>query len=206
MRVQPENRPLSERFDHLLNVLPGKKFLEKHRQGNEIPFYICPFNPEETGLMENVRRNLVKQLQRQDISILEIDLYDLSIDIMKERGVWERVIEEEVELPKDKFFELLQGILDPENHIVPAIEKIMNNAPSFHIVFLTGVGEVFPFIRSHNVLSNLQRIIREIPVVLFFPGQYTHTTGSGSSLSLFGKFNGDRYYRAYNIYHCQIGV
>ena len=41
------------------------------------------------------------------------------------------------------------------------------------VLFLAGVGEVFPYIRSHNVLNNLQSTAKEKRTVLFFPGAYT---------------------------------
>ena len=36
------------------------------------------------------------------------------------------------------------------------------------VLFLTGVGLVFPYIRSHSVLENLQSVTRQTPTVLFF--------------------------------------
>ena len=65
------------------------------------------------------------------------------------------------------------------------------------------VGEVFPYIRSHNVLNNLQKVAKEKPTVMFFPGVYTHSLEFGASLDLFGRLHEDRYYRAFNIYHCE---
>ncbi|WP_261863114.1 DUF1788 domain-containing protein [Psychrobacter sp. JCM 18900] len=37
----------------------------------------------------------------------------------------------------------------------------------------------------------------------FFPGAYTHSLESGASLDLFGRLHDDKYYRAFNIYHCE---
>jgi hypothetical protein len=69
----------------------------------------------------------------------------------------------------------------------------------FDILFLTGVGEVFPYIRSHNVLNNLQSVADSKPTVIFFPGSYQHSLESGASLVLFGKLQDDKYYRAFKI-------
>jgi hypothetical protein len=74
----------------------------------------------------------------------------------------------------------------------------------FDVMFITGVGEVFPYIRSHNVLNNLQSTATDQPTVLFFPGRYIQSLESGASLDLFGRLHDDRYYRAFNIY--TIGV
>jgi hypothetical protein len=98
--------------------------------------------------------------------------------------------------------ELLQGVLDPETHLVPAIAAKMAEA-DFDVLFLSGVGEVFPYIRSHNVLSNLQSTAKDKPTVMFFPGAYTHSLEFGASLDLFEKFRDDKYYRAFNIFHCE---
>ena len=71
----------------------------------------------------------------------------------------------------------------------------------FDVMFITGVGEVFPYIRSHNVLNNLQSTAKDKPTVMFFPGAYTHSLETGASLDLFGRLHDDKYYRAFNIYH-----
>ena len=40
--------PMQERFQHLLAVISGQRFLRKQGLGNEVPFFICPFKPQET--------------------------------------------------------------------------------------------------------------------------------------------------------------
>lgn len=83
---------------------------------------------------------------------------------------------------------------------MPAIAAKLQTA-ELDVLFLSGVGEVFPYIRSHNVLNNLQSTAKEKPTVMFFPGSYTHSLETGASLDLFGKLHDDKYYRAFNIYH-----
>jgi hypothetical protein len=75
---------------------------------------------------------------------------------------------------------------------------------NFDIMFITGVGEVFPYIRSHNILNNLQKVARENPTVMFYPGDYKHSLEKGTSLELFELRRDDKYYRAFNIYHYEI--
>jgi hypothetical protein len=122
---------------------------------------------------------------------------------LKARGIWHEILEQESSLSKDELRELLQGVLDPAAHIIPAIvEKMSQN--EFDCMFITGVGEVFPYIRSHTVLNNLQSVAKDKPTVMFFPGEYRHTAEEGTSLELFGRLRDDKYYRAFNIYHYQI--
>ena len=196
------NKPIQDRFQHLLTVISGQRFLQKQGLGNEVPFFICPYKPEESIQMERLQRQLVNQLSQTGVRVLEINLYDLSIEILNARGIWEQVLEMEASVSKDQLKELLQGVLDPEAHLVPAMAaKLSSN--EFDVLFLAGVGEVFPYIRSHNVLNNLQSTAKEKPTVMFFPGDYTHSLESGASLDLFGKLHDDKYYRAFNIYHCE---
>jgi hypothetical protein len=196
------NRPIQDRFQHLLAVISGQRFLQKQGLGNEVPFFICPYKPEESIQMERLQRQLINQLSQTGVRVLEINLYDLSIEILKDRGIWDQVLEMEASVTKDQLKELLQGVLDPEAHLVPAMAaKLANN--EFDVLFLSGVGEVYPYIRSHNVLNNLQSTAKEKPTVMFFPGDYTHSLESGASLDLFGKLHDDKYYRAFNIYHCE---
>ena len=193
---------LQDRFNHLFLVISGQRFLKKQGLGNEVPFFICPFNPEESVEMDRIRGQLVNRLERAGVQVLDINLYDLAIEILKERSIWEQILEVEETVSKEELKELLQGVLDPEAHLVPAIACKLA-ASDFEVLFLSGVGEVIPYIRSHNVLNNLQSTAKEKPTVMFFPGAYTHSLESGASLDLFGRLHDDKYYRAFNIFHCE---
>lgn len=202
MKVDMALMPIQDRFQHLFAVISGQRFLNKQGLGNEIPFFICPFKPEESVPMERLQRQLVNRLEQSGIQVLEVNLYELSIEILKERDIWNQVVEMEESVSKEQFKELLQGVLDPEAHLVPAIAVKLAHT-YFDVLFLSGVGEVFPYIRSHNVLNNLQSTAKEKPTVMFFPGAYTHSLESGASLDLFGRLHDDKYYRAFNIFHCE---
>lgn len=152
--------------------------------------------------MERLQRQLINRLEQVGVRVLEINLYDLSIEILKERDIWDQILEMEDSVTKEQLKELLQGVLDPAAHLVPAIAARLEST-EFEVLFLSGVGEVFPYIRSHNVLNNLQSAAKEKPTVMFFPGDYSHSLESGASLDLFGKLHDDKYYRAFNIFHCE---
>ena len=202
MKLNIERQPIVDRFNHLYSVISGQRFLKMQGLGNEVPFFICPFKPEETIEMVRTQKQLVQRLSQAGVQILEIDLYDLSIELLKKRDIWEQLIDTETSVGKDQLKELLQGVLDPSSHLVPAIANKMQGA-NFDVMFISGIGEVFPYIRSHNVLNNLQSTAKDKPTVAFFPGAYTQSQESGRSLNLFGKLHDDKYYRAFNIFHCE---
>lgn len=202
MKTSLATGPISERLEHMFTIISGERFLKMQGLGNEVPFFICPFKPEEAVEMERLRRQLVNRLEQAGLSILNINLYDLAVEMLQERDIWEQVLEVEPTVAKDELKELLQGVLDPEGHLVPAIAAKMAES-EFEVLFLSGIGEVFPYIRSHNVLNNLQSTAKDQPTLMFFPGTYTHTLETGASLDLFGRLHDDKYYRAFNIYHCE---
>jgi len=190
----------TEIYEHLLAIIGSEKFLRMQGLGNEIPFFICPFDATKAEMMNReVIVPLMNQLSHQGVRVLRVDLYDLSIEILRKRGIWEQTLKTETGISKSELKDLLQGVLDPERHLIPAISERMR-ADEFDVMFITGVGEIFPYIRSHTVLNNLQSAAKEKPTIMFFPGDYSQSTEKGSSLNLFGTLLDDNYYRAFNIY------
>lgn len=192
-----------DRFDHLFKVVASERFLKKQGLGNEVPFFIYPYPAEEAVGMDMMRASLAKKLENRGVRVFEINLYDLSITLLRDRGIWDDVLAAEPSIGKDELKELLQGVLDPETHLIPEIRARLAER-QFDVLFLSGVGEVFPYIRSHNVLNNLQSTAKEKPTVMFFPGKYTQSLDTGASLDLFGILHDDKYYRAFDITHYEI--
>lgn len=188
-------RELSE---HLFKAISSERFLSKQTLNGEIPFFICPYKATEGLSIIEDRLNLIERLGHAGVRVLDLSLYDLSLALLEERGILEDVLEAESGLEKAEFRELLQGVLDVQEHLAPKIAKAINAEPH-DVIFLSGVGEVYPYIRSHNVLNNLQSIVKDRPMVMFFPGEYTHSVATGGSLDLFGLLHDDKYYRAFDI-------
>jgi len=193
---------VQSRFQHLERVISSERFLKMQSLGKEVPFFICPYPAKEAVAMQRMEKQLVRRLEQRGLHILEVNLYDLAIALLQARGIWERILEIEETVGKDQLMELLQGVLDPERHLVPAIAERMQGQ-HFDVMFITGVGEVYPYIRSHNVLNNLQSTAKDHPTVMFFPGEYTQSLEAGASLDLFGLLHDDKYYRAFNIFQVE---
>jgi hypothetical protein len=188
---------LTRQEEHLFAVLSGTRFLKMEGLSNEVPFFIYPYEPEHALDVAKAKKRVKNRLASKGIEVREINLYDLSVDVLKERGDWDEVLEVEPDLDKAEFTEMLQSMLNPQ-HLAPAIRERLADG-GFDIVFLTGIGEVFPYIRSHNVLNNLQSVVVGKPMLMFFPGRYEQSDTLGSSLVLFGRLKDDQYYRAKNI-------
>ncbi len=198
-------RPTSrkERAEHLFKVITSQRFLTKQGRENEVPFFICPYPAEEGLSMVDDRLDLVTRTTHAGLAVLDLSLYDLSLAILEERGILEQILQIEQESDKGEIRELLQSVLDPEANLIPKIGDAIEATPH-DVIFLSGVGEVYPYIRSHSVLNNLQSTAKDKPTVLFFPGSYTHALATGASLDLFGRLHDDKYYRAFNILNYEV--
>jgi hypothetical protein len=185
---------------------------------NDLPFYICEFRASEAFEMQRLQRQLINTLCNLNIpclggrgvKVLDINLFDLCIELLQAREgsiegsrLWDEILAVEVDTEKDNLLELLQNVLGVKEYLIPAIGERLQQA-DYDVLFLSGIGEVFPYIRSHNVLNNLQSTAKAKPTVLFFPGEYRHSLEQGASLELFGLLHDDKYYRAFNIFETQV--
>ena len=143
--MKTKKMDLNAQEAHLLAVLSSQRFLKMEGLSNEVPFFIYPFPPEAALVVAQAKKRIKTKLStKQGITVHEVNLYDLSLEILKERGVWERVLAFEPDHDKDDFREMLQAMLDPQLHIAPALRENLEGAGRFDIVFLTGIGEEPP--------------------------------------------------------------
>jgi len=182
---------IEQKFQKLYDIFTNDDFLSMKALGGEIPFYITSYNPtQENEVFKEIDR-IEDRLKREGIKTIRIDLFKLSLEMLEKRKILNKIIQKEKTLTKTQLFKTLTSVLDV-NYIVKEIGKIANNDSK--IVFITGIGQVYPFIRSHTILNNLQNQIKNKPTVMFFPGVF-----DGTSLSLFGELKDDNYYRAFNL-------
>lgn len=186
-------KKISEKFSDLYQKIATQNFLKMQSLGGEIPFYISAYDATKEKEIQRAIQLLIKKLDSNGIPVLELNLFDIACEIMDNNGGIERMFKVEKRRSKDKFLKALQSTLNMHSRLMPALsEKIQ--AANAKVYFLTGIAQVFPFIRSHNVLNNLQNIAKEAPTVIFFPGVY-----NGNDLNLFGMMKDDNYYRAFPI-------
>lgn len=189
---------LDQTFENLFQVISSERFLQRRGLGNELPFFISAHHCSLEPRLDKLVSSLATRLSNHGIEVLLLNLYDLTVEILKTRGHWDRLIEKEASIPRDRFLKTLQNVTDAKDQLVPLIAERLAAAPC-RVLLLSGVGLVYPYIRSHSVLENLQSVTKQTPTVLFFPGDYSFVDGKGSYLKLFGILPDDRYYRAFNI-------
>lgn len=189
--MTPED--LHKKFDHIHKVILNPSFLKMDALGGEIPFWISTYDPSQEVAMQSEIENLTKKLHNEGIQPHLINLFTLSIEIIEKNIGLEKIYKVEKRKSKERFKKALESSINIHERLIPAIqEQVKEKNPQ--LLMIHGVGSAFPFIRSHNVLNNLQSAVKEIPTIMFFPGEYT-----GRSLELFGLLKDDNYYRAFNL-------
>lgn len=185
---------------HLRRIITSPRVLRTVGPGNEIPFYVCPFAPEDQVRMSEECVLLRTELEADGVPVLEINLYDLMIGLLREQINWDELAAFEQTERKDDLLQELQSTLNLTEVLIPRIRE-MTAAQPFRVLFLVGVGESFPVIRSHLILNNLQSVLKDAPTIIFFPGRYAHGFSNGSSLQVLCRLEEDHYYRAHNLLH-----
>jgi len=197
---------LHRKFEHIYNVIRTPRFLSLEALGGEIPFWISAYDPQHEVPVNQEIHNLVARLKSNDnISAHLVNLFELSISIADEHLGREKLHETEIKKSgrkrksdeshqdKTRFKKAMQSIVNVHERLIPSIRSQLEDKKP-NLLLINGVGAVYPFIRSHTILNNLQSAVTDIPTLMFFPGTYT-----GRSLELFGLLKDDNYYRAFNI-------
>lgn len=189
-----EHVPLDKRLNHMESVITDIKFRSNKGLGNDIPYYIFDYDPKSELVVSDYISSLIKRVNGQNLgfSIIEYNIYDMILAILEEKGFLQKCFEMEEKYGYDRLVKAISNMLRMAESTNPIVETIVNNTPPNSIVFLTGIGKSYPIVRAHNILNNLQQVFDTMPVVMFYPGNYT-----GQELHLFGTIKEDNYYRAF---------
>lgn len=161
--------------------------------GGELPLFIQPVPAEKQFDVESQIKRLSTRLKKKGIESVSINLYDLCMDILREADVLDAILESEADIEREDIISTLDSVLDIKSAIIPKIkEVIVDIQPQY--AFISGVGSVYPFVRSHGILNNIDELTGECNLILFFPGDYNNL-----QLKLFGIISDENYYRGHNL-------
>ena len=189
-------KTLDEKLREIEKVISDENFRKNKGLSNEVGYYIFDYPAEEElkvrNYLENLKRRNTENPQGYELKIY--DVYDIMLDLIEEEGLLEDCIEMEENEGLDYLISAVNDILRIDYDDNCFNTYIEENTPDNSVVFITGVGKIFPFVRSHGILNKLHLIFDRAPVVLFYPGKY-----DGQSLMLFSEFKDDNYYRAFPL-------
>lgn len=181
---------IKQELDRIKGRISDANFLANKGLSNEVGIHVFKYAPEHELIVRDYIEWLVNT-PSDDYRVIEQDMYKICLEILEEKRVLGTAPGLEEKKGKDYLLAQLQKIATPEAFLAK-----MKYAPHERgdVLFLTGVGKVYPFMRSHKMLDSMQQVFSDIPIVMFYPGEF-----NGQSLNLFDKFHDGNYYRAFNL-------
>jgi len=187
---------LDTRLDEMERMIRTPAFRANKGLGNEVGYYVFDYPPDkELAVRERIAYMQGKNNESTDgFALVVFDLYDVVIGILEREGFLEQCFAFEQRKGMDRIVKAIGNLIQVNDDESLIVNHIKEHTPSNAVVFLTGIGKCYPFLRSHKVLNNLHQAIDHVPVVMFYPGTY-----DGQELVLFSKIKDDNYYRAFRL-------
>jgi hypothetical protein len=185
---------LNERLNKILPRLISNEFLSGSGIGNEIAFYIFDYPPEDELRVRDYLRTLLDHIpkQKHGLRVKHVNLFDFVLDYLSSRNLLDKAVQLQREKGDEALKKALAGPLH-ESKLGTLFAECVQ--PDQHdLVIVSGVGSVWPLLRSHSLLNNLHAVMGKTPLVMFYPGRY-----DGQSLRLFGRLKNNNYYRAFKL-------
>lgn len=186
---------LEERLNQILPRITSRDFLDSKGLGNEIGFWIFDYPPDrEMDVRSFVFGTVVPALDKQTpvIHCAVVDLMGLVTEILEERKLLDKAIALQQTKGNDGALAALRSVLKEDKLAQKIADR--HDIHALDLLVLTGVGAVYPMLRTHTLLSALHPIMGNTPLLMFFPGRY-----DGHSLRLFNTQAEDHYYRAFRL-------
>ncbi|UWG96531.1 DUF1788 domain-containing protein [Dehalobacter sp. DCM] len=181
---------IKQKLDRIKGRISDANFLANKGLSNEVGIHVFKYEPQHELIVRNYIERLVNT-PSDDYRVLERDMYKIMLEILEEKRVLGTVPSLEEKKGKEYLLAQLQKIATQEAFLTKMKYQPHKRGD---VLFLTGIGKVYPFMRSHKMLDSMQQVFSDIPIVMFYPGEF-----NGQSLSLFDKFHDGNYYRAFNL-------
>ncbi|MBC2369751.1 DUF1788 domain-containing protein [Listeria booriae] len=187
---------IADRLDKIPFILADSKFQSKEGLGNELNFHVFDYNPDEELLVQDFILELPERMLRVNTmkQIQIFNLYQIVIHFFERKKYIEKNFLMEERDGSEQLFNRMRSALKVATAQDEIVKYIMENIEEDTIVIITGVGAVFSLVRSHVILNNLQTVVENRPLILFYPGVFCNGT-----LKLFGVFEDKHYYRAFQL-------
>ena len=182
---------LNERLDKLKQLVQDRDFLEGKGLSNEVNIRIFCYDPQDEMTVTHFLNQIVTD-QNLDCHLIECNLYQLFIEICEDFDILDSIPDMEESEGSEYLLEQLHSAIGENEFINKMREKYQTKTGD--VMLLTGVGDVFPFMRVHKMLEAMQPFFSEIPILVMYPGVF-----DGNYLRLFDKLPPNPYYRAFNV-------
>lgn len=187
--------PFPSRLNKVIPRLTSADLLQNQGIGNEIGFWIFDYPAErEMEMRSFLEETVLPHLEKRQpaIRFAVVNLFQTVIGLLEERKLYEKTLEKQRQKGSTHSLAALRSVLK-EDKLAQYIATQVD-LDVIDILLITGVGAAYPMLRSHTLLNALQPVMRQTPLVMFYPGRY-----DGFSLRLFDTLSDDHYYRAFRL-------
>ena len=99
----------------------------------------------------------------QEFELKIYDLYDIMVDFIEEESLLDDCIEMEENHGMDYLINSVYELLNMDSNDNYFTNYIIENTPDNSVIFITGVGKIYPFLRAHGVLNKLLEYLIRYP-------------------------------------------
>ena len=181
---------IEERLDKVRELIQDRDFLESKGLSNEVNIRIFCYEPED----EMAVRHFVQQVKTDQslrCHLIEHNLFEILLAICEDMAITDSIPEMEEQDGSAYLLEQLHSAIG-DSDFAERIDYAPHNPGD--VLLLTGVGEVFPFMRIHVLLEALQPYFSDIPILVMYPGAF-----DGHHVKLFNRLRPNDYYRAFSV-------
>lgn len=161
-------KALQSRLDLILERIENPRFLNNDGLGNEIGFWIFDYPAKQELVVRDYLTHLIDKLEKHGHTFVTINIYEILVEMLASRGLLERTFSREQQTGVEAVRKTLSGPLSQKKIAEFIADKIKPESLDF--VLLTGLGNAWPLVRGHELLSALQDVMGKTPLVLFYPG------------------------------------
>lgn len=182
---------IRERLDKLRERIQTNDFLEGKGLSNEVNIQIFCYEAAEEMTVRHFAEQITTD-QTLNCHLIECNLYETFLSICSDMGILDTIPEMEESDGSGFLLEQLHSAVGEKEFINKIQEQ--GSCKKGDVLLLTGVGDVFPFMRVHKMLEALQPFYSEIPILVMYPGAFDQ-----HYLKLFDRLTPNPYYRAFNV-------
>lgn len=195
VRSEHARQEFERRAQLLRECLCSEDFLANKGIGNEIGFHTFCYDPalefEARALFDTLSRDA--EADKLPCTLKVVNLYDAVLAILDDLDVLEAMQEQEADFGSKAVLDDVVDYRQPDVVSNVVLDLTQPHVPG-DAILLVGVGEVYPFLRVHNLFDSMQSDFSDVPVIAAYPGTF-----NGSSVTLFNRLAAENYYRAIDI-------
>ncbi len=181
---------IAAKLSRVSQRLSQETFLKNKGLSNEVGIHFFCYNAADEITVRAYFDSLKK---KPDVPyrLIECDLYTIFLNICEEKRILPSIPPMEERKGKPYLYDQLIKAATPQEYV-----RKMQYEPHRYgdVLLITGVGKVYPFMRAHLILDNIQPVFSDIPILMLYPGTF-----NGQDLKLFDEIADGNYYRAFNL-------